>query len=180
VQWSDSRAALRGGLEGAERQQPRASSLLARCRADRYPARRTAGFQYSPHPGGRVGGGHTVAIRRLAVKSALTLPGSTSVTYTPGGVTSYARASPRPPERTCSRCKAWNGMPMTPPMNSSARCARRLAPAWQGSTSCTTRTQPPKLVSSWAFAFPLVHCSTTGTGTCPTTTPEMPGSSSAS
>jgi hypothetical protein len=51
-------------------------------------------------------------------------------------------------------------MPMTPPMEliSTMRpppCARMA-----GSTCCTTRTQPQKLVSSWAFASPIVHCST--------------------
>src|SRR5690348_1337813 len=51
-------------------------------------------------------------------------------------------------------------MPMTPPMEliSTMRpppCARMA-----GSTCCSTRTQPQKLVSSWAFASPIVHCST--------------------
>jgi hypothetical protein len=38
--------------------------------------------------------------------------------------------------------------------------ARRFCARMAGSTCCSTRTQPQKLVSSRAFASPIVHCST--------------------
>ena len=87
------------------------------------------------------------------MKSVLTLPGSTSVTCTPSGATSYARASPRPSRANLLALeKAWNGMPMRPPIELISTMRPPPAPAWRGVLVKYPHDNSSSWSSSWAFA----------------------------